>query len=98
MSNNNHEDLERELTELLVEGEMAEEQEQKDKERELISPKYEIRIQTTHDPIVEETLNYRKIAKELDNRYDAYMERAGHGSTDALSASDVKKKPTKDSE
>lgn len=97
MSNNNHDDLERELTELLIEGQMANEQEQKEKERKLISPKYEIRIQTTHDPIVEETLTYRKIAKELDGRYDAYMERAGHRDPDARAASEMKKDITKES-
>ncbi|MFC7680666.1 hypothetical protein [Paenibacillus sp. GCM10028914] len=75
-------DLERQLTELLVDGEM----ESKDKEEEgrrLIPPKYEIRIQTTHDPIVEETRKYRTIAKELDDRYDKYMKRAGTDSEDA---------------
>lgn len=28
------------------------------------------------DPIVEETLKYRSIARELDDRYDRYLERA----------------------
>lgn len=49
----------------------------KAKEIRQISPKYEIRIQTTLDPIVEETLRYRKIAYELDDRYDKYLERSG---------------------
>lgn len=74
---NENEDLERKLSELLVEGEM-EQADRKAKELRQISPKYEIRIQTTLDPIVEETLRYRKIAYELDDRYDKYMKRAGH--------------------
>lgn len=71
-----NEDLERKLSELLEEGDM-ERSERSDRERRQISPKYEIRIQTTLDPIVEETRRYRKIARELDDRYDKYMERAG---------------------
>ncbi|GAB6992276.1 hypothetical protein [Paenibacillus pini] len=70
----NH-DLERELSEMLTEGEMAEEQSKEERERQLISPKYEVRIQTKHDPIVEETRQYRSMAKELDDRYDKYMDK-----------------------
>lgn len=73
---NENDDLERKLSELLVEGEM-EQADRKAKELRQISPKYEIRIQTTLDPIVEETLRYRKIAYELDDRYDKYLKRAG---------------------
>lgn len=73
---NENDDLERKLSELLVEGEM-EQADRKAKELRQISPKYEIRIQTTLDPIVEETLRYRTIAYELDDRYDKYMKRAG---------------------
>ncbi|MHA6534259.1 hypothetical protein [Paenibacillus sp. BAC0078] len=69
-------DLERKLSELLEDGEM-EAGERTAKEIRQISPKYEIRIQTTLDPIVEETLRYRKIGHELDDRYDKYLERAG---------------------
>ncbi|MEK4344500.1 hypothetical protein [Paenibacillus sp. FSL P4-0184] len=69
-------DLERKLSEMLVDGEM-EQGDRKAKEIREISPKYEIRIQTTMDPIVEETLRYRKIGHELDDRYDKYLERAG---------------------
>jgi hypothetical protein len=68
-------DLERKLSEMLVEGEM-EQDDRSAKEIREISPKYEIRIQTTLDPIVEETLRYRKIGHELDDRYDKYLERA----------------------
>ncbi|WP_340021165.1 hypothetical protein MHI24_19390 [Paenibacillus sp. FSL K6-1096] len=77
---NENDDLEQKLTELLVEGEM-EQADRKAKELRQISPKYEIRIQTTLDPIVEETLRYRKIAYELDDRYDKYMKRAGYSGT-----------------
>lgn len=69
-------DLERKLSEMLVDGEM-EQGDRIAKEIREISPKYEIRIQTTMDPIVEETLRYRKIGHELDDRYDKYLERAG---------------------
>ncbi|WP_106768931.1 hypothetical protein [Paenibacillus faecalis] len=84
MNDKPNQNMERQLSELLTDGEM----ESKDKEEEarrLIPPKYEIRIQTTLDPIVEETRKYRKIAKELDDRYDKYMERAG----DKASSSDA---------
>ncbi|GGG10223.1 hypothetical protein GCM10010912_63310 [Paenibacillus albidus] len=68
--------LERKLSELLEDGEMAPEDKVAREVRQ-ISPKYEIRIQTKLDPIVEETLRYRKIGRELDDRYDKYLERAG---------------------
>lgn len=92
---NENDDLERKLSELLVEGEM-EQADRKAKELRQISPKYEIRIQTTLDPIVEETLRYRKIAYELDDRYDKYMKRAGH--TDSNSGGGRKKSDSSDSE
>ncbi|MCQ4087303.1 hypothetical protein [Saccharibacillus sp. JS10] len=66
--------LEEELSELLTEGELKKE-DQKRKEREQISPKYEIRIQTTLDPIVEETKLYRLMAEEIDDRYDEYLQK-----------------------
>lgn len=69
-------ELERQLSELLTEeGELSEE-ERHEEERRRLSPKYEIRIQTELDPIVEETLKYRRIAKEIDGRYDEYMNKA----------------------
>ncbi|AIQ50561.1 hypothetical protein [Paenibacillus sp. FSL R7-0331] len=71
-------DLERKLSEMLQEGEM-EQGDRTAKEIRQISPKYEIRIQTAHDPIVAETLRYRTIAHELDDRYDKYLKRAGLG-------------------
>ncbi|WP_342564152.1 hypothetical protein NST84_02815 [Paenibacillus sp. FSL R7-0345] len=64
------------LSEMLQEGEM-EQGDRTAKEVRQISPRYEIRIQTVHDPIVEETLRYRKIAHELDDRYDKYLKRSG---------------------
>lgn len=87
MNDKSDQDLERQLSELLTDGEM----ESKNKEEEgrrRIPPKYEIRVQTTKDPIVEETRKYRKIAKELDDRYDKYMERAdgNDGSSDSGSS------------
>lgn len=66
------EELERELTERLTEGFMQEE-DRDVRERRMIPSKYEIRIQTTLDPIAEETMQYRKMAKEIDGRYDEYM-------------------------
>lgn len=86
MSDND--DLERKLSEMLEDGEM-EQGDRKAKEIRQISPKYEIRIQTTLDPIVEETLRYRKIAYELDDRYDKYLERAGKSyAKDSLNSSE----------
>lgn len=68
-------DLERQLSEMLTDGEMEKKDREKE-ERRLLSPKYEIRIQTQLDPIVEETLKYRSMAKELDDRYDKYIDKA----------------------
>jgi len=35
-----------------------------------LPPKWEIRIQTSYDPVAEETRVYRELAEEVDNRYD----------------------------
>jgi hypothetical protein len=67
-------EMERELAEQLESGPL----EDADRERKTmakLSPKYEIRIQTEHDPIVEETKIYRKLAREVDDKYDKYMDR-----------------------
>lgn len=72
LSEKSAEELERELTERLTEGLMQEE-DRDSRERRMIPSKYEIRIQTTLDPIAEETIQYRKMAKEIDGRYDEYM-------------------------
>lgn len=71
-----HKELERELSEMLTEGEYGSEEERRKEERRRLSPRYEIRVQTTLDPIVEETLAYREMAKELDGRYDDYLKKA----------------------
>lgn len=76
MHDSSEQDLERQLSEALTEGAMQEKDREKE-ERRLISPKYEIRIQTQLDPIVEETIKFRSMAKEIDNRYDKYMKQAG---------------------
>lgn len=69
------EQLEAELHERLTAGEMDTE-EPDEAVRRRIAPRTEIRIQTTLDPIVEETNRYRSIAEEVDDRYDQYMKRA----------------------
>jgi len=73
MSDDKH--LERELNELLTEGEPLTEEERREEGRRRLSPRYEVRIQAQLDPIVEETIQYRKIAKELDDRYDNYLKK-----------------------
>ncbi|SEM32721.1 hypothetical protein SAMN04488688_111167 [Paenibacillus sp. cl141a] len=75
MNEKSDQDLERQLSEMLTDGEMEKKDREKE-ERRLLSPKYEIRIQTQLDPIVEETLKYRSMAKELDDRYDKYINKA----------------------
>ncbi|WP_172256628.1 hypothetical protein [Saccharibacillus deserti] len=68
------EEVEEELRELLTEGELKDDDRER-KEREQISPRYEIRIQSTLDPIVEETRLYRQMAEEIDDRYDDYLKK-----------------------
>ncbi|WP_154891919.1 hypothetical protein [Paenibacillus polysaccharolyticus] len=69
-------ELERRLSDMLTEGDMEASGDAEEQERQLIPPKYEVRIQTERDPIVEETLKFRTMARELDDRYDRYLERA----------------------
>ncbi|WP_440116136.1 hypothetical protein [Paenibacillus sp. QZ-Y1] len=69
-------ELERRLSDMLTEGDMEESGDADQRERQLIPPKYEVRIQTERDPIVEETLKYRDMAREVDDRYDRYLERS----------------------
>ncbi len=71
-SNRRKDDLEKEIVGRLTEGQMQDEDREKAVRRRL-SPKYEIRIETPLDPIVEETAAYRRIAKEVDDRYDIYL-------------------------
>lgn len=58
---------------LLAEQLLGGEPKQADAEAEAIRrlpPRWEIRIQTDYDPVVEETKKYRQMAKEVDDRYD----------------------------
>lgn len=66
---------ERELADRLTEGDM-ERANPSEAARKMLSPKYEIRIQAELDPVVEEILRYRQIAREVDGRYDKYLEKA----------------------
>ncbi|CAH0118850.1 MULTISPECIES: hypothetical protein [unclassified Paenibacillus] len=70
----NEHEMERKITEILTDGEMKE-SDREQEQRKRIVPKYEIRIQTQLDPIVEETRKYRMMAQEIDDRYDRYMSR-----------------------
>ncbi|MCM3175798.1 hypothetical protein [Paenibacillus sp. MER 99-2] len=69
-------ELEQRLRDMLMEGDMEDSGDADQRERQLIPPKYEVRIQTERDPIVEETLKFRQLAREVDDRYDRYLERA----------------------
>lgn len=69
-------ELEQRLRDMLMEGDMEDSGDAEQRERQLIPPKYEVRIQTERDPIVEETLKFRQLAREVDDRYDRYLERA----------------------
>ncbi|MEC0128749.1 hypothetical protein [Paenibacillus pabuli] len=75
-------ELERRLSDMLTEGDMEESGDADKRERQLIPPKYEVRIQTERDPIVEETLKYRDMAREVDDRYDRYIERSAENKPD----------------
>lgn len=45
-----------------------------------LTPKYEVRVQTMMDPIIEETQKVREFADEVDDRYDNYMEKTSNNS------------------
>ncbi|QOS76801.1 hypothetical protein JNUCC31_18365 [Paenibacillus sp. JNUCC31] len=75
-------ELERRLSDMLTEGDMEESGDADKRERQLIPPKYEVRIQTERDPIVEETLKFRDMAREVDDRYDRYIERSAGNKPD----------------
>lgn len=77
MSSEKDKELEEKLSELLTEGELDETNRQEEG-RKRLSPKYEVRIQTTFDPVVEETIKYRSMAKEIDGRYDKYLKAPDH--------------------
>lgn len=70
--------LERGLLDALTEGEI-EALDPEQAARKLLPPRYEVRIQSTWDPIVEETQIYRSMAKEVDDRYDRYLAKLGQG-------------------
>ena len=75
MEQSGKEQLEQNLANVLTEGELHKTDPDAAALRRL-SPKYEIRTQTSRDPIVEETKIVRSIAREIDDRYDEYMSRA----------------------
>jgi hypothetical protein len=62
-------DAERLLAEQLIQGEQSGADPKEEAVRRL-PPRWEIRIQTEHDPVVEETFRYRAIASEVDDRYN----------------------------
>lgn len=66
------EQLERELAERLTDGQLTDEERAK-RVKAKLSPKYEVRIQAELEPVVEETIRYRQLAKELDERYDRFV-------------------------
>ncbi|GGA50015.1 hypothetical protein [Paenibacillus physcomitrellae] len=80
MDNEKDKNLEEKLSELLTEGEL-EETDRQEEGRKRLSPRYEVRIQTTFDPIVEETIKFRSMAKEIDGRYDKYVEPSSQAKT-----------------
>ncbi|PYI52979.1 hypothetical protein [Paenibacillus flagellatus] len=69
------EQLEQDLADALTEGEMAG-SDPDEAALHRLSPRYEVRSQAERDPIVEETKAIRRMAKEVDDRYDDYMSRA----------------------
>ncbi|WP_145410041.1 hypothetical protein [Paenibacillus xylanexedens] len=77
-------ELEQRLRDMLMEGDMEDSGDADQRERQLIPPKYEVRIQTERDPIVEETLKFRQLAREVDDRYDRYLERATGNKSDTM--------------
>jgi len=71
-----NEQLERELASALSEGEMAG-SEPGEAALQRLSPTYIARAQVERDPIVEETKSIRRVVREVDDRYDEYMAKAG---------------------
>ncbi len=69
-------ELEKELSELLTGKEIdISEEERRLRELKQLASRYEIRIQTQLDPILEETHIFRSMAKEVDHRYDDYLKK-----------------------
>lgn len=65
------EKVEAELAEALENGEMRRDNAQETARRKLPA-KTVMRIQAQIDPVAEETKEYRKLAKEVDDRYSRY--------------------------
>lgn len=65
-------DAERLLAEQLEDG-PVDEPDRGELVRRSLPPKYEVRVRTEYDPIVEETKRYRSMAREIDGRYDRFM-------------------------
>jgi hypothetical protein len=65
-----HEEAEELLARKLTEepGEAGKEEAEARAAKQL-PPRWEIRIQASHDPVVEETKAYRTMAREVDDRY-----------------------------
>ncbi len=64
---------EQELAKALLEAGM-EEPEIRETARRRLPAKTEIRIQAQFDPVTEETELYRRLAQEIDDRYDRYVQ------------------------
>ncbi|MFK7691628.1 hypothetical protein [Paenibacillus sp. HJGM_3] len=67
--------LEKDLAQALTEGEMAA-NDPDEAALGRLSPRYVARAQAEKDPIVEETNIVRSVIREIDDRYDDYMQRA----------------------
>ncbi|AEI41465.1 hypothetical protein [Paenibacillus mucilaginosus] len=65
----NQKEVELELAQKLFNGEFKKEDKDEAARRKL-PVKTEIRVQSDVDPVAEETKQYRKMAKEVDDRYD----------------------------
>lgn len=73
------EQLEKEMSDALEQGNMEAIDPETAAVRQIIPP-YVMRVKAELDPIVEETKTIRSMVKELDNRYDRYMSgAAGNG-------------------
>jgi len=70
----NEAEAEQLLADRLTDGPI-EESDRAERVRASLPPKYEVRIRTEHDPVVEETKRYRGMAREIDGRYDRFMVR-----------------------
>lgn len=80
-----NEQLERELASALTEGEMAG-SEPGEAALQRLGPTYIARARAERDPIVEETKSIRRIVREVDDRYDEYMAKAGQDGAGKQSA------------